>query len=158
MWVSLREEVEELFGNLEGCSTRWVRAKSGFNVDYEAERKDARTEAGLARPANPCRHCGKAILDSFKPGRRKEFCDVNCKTAAFYWRKKRKEEPAMAEIGLEYEPKPAWVECSKCGARRPPGELEAGVCRTWGTFQDDGHGVARYVNRCSELAASKATP
>lgn len=58
---------------------------------------------------------------------------------------------------IQYEPKPSWVECTHCGARRPPASLKDGRCADWIAIERDPIGGFE-IDRCDELAKSKAGP
>lgn len=190
MWDSLREDVEEMFGGLE-VADRSREAREYFSAtraprdqqqgseaasdstqahslrafaDTEAQRRWQRIAAFAKQPQTAnCRHCGKAIALTFKPGRKREFCDSYCKDAAAYYREKERKTMAKEKVvGQEYEP--SWVECAQCGARRPPAELENGRCKDWRVLElkpiasKPGADLTSIVDRCAELARSKGYP
>lgn len=120
-----------------------------------------------------CDWCGTTLkrhrwpsgrVESPKAYGQRKFCGRRCNVesgAAADGGKSRAESARRDEkgrFGLEYEPKPAWTECTACGARRPPDALKDGRCRLWefATFAEaNGEITALRENRCAELAATR---
>jgi hypothetical protein len=163
MWneAQLRQDVEGLFDLLSGVPLlRGLHLTRIQRTDRERDARNARLAS--ARPVSgACPVCGGDVPVRYGgAGRQPVYCSRPCQWRAFKLRnngRKAKERTDMAKekiAGQEYEP--AWVECSACGARRPPEALKDGKCAGW-VYTEPSRWVGQLSrwDRCSELAATR---